>query len=49
MVRGAAEILGENHTDYERITKMFLDKYQREETYGNDALVVIEPEDVIQR
>jgi nitroimidazol reductase NimA-like FMN-containing flavoprotein (pyridoxamine 5'-phosphate oxidase superfamily) len=49
MVSGAATILRDDDENYGRITEMFLAKYQREETYGNDALVAIEPEQVIQR
>lgn len=44
LVRGPAELLDATHQDYERITRVFLDKYERDETYGNDTLIRITPE-----
>lgn len=49
MVRGAARTLQEGDADYERITALFLKKYQREETYGNDTLLEITPAKIVQR
>ena len=46
MVRGAARLLGETDQPYALISQMFLDKYAREETYGNDTLVELTPEHV---
>lgn len=47
LVRGAARVLGADDRAYERITKAFLAKYDRTETYGNDALIEITPERVV--
>lgn len=44
LVRGSARILTGADPDYEGIARAFLDKYQREETYGNDTLIEITPE-----
>jgi len=44
LVRGRARLLTADDDAYARITRMFLDKYEREETYGNDALIEITPE-----
>lgn len=44
LVRGPARLLKESDPSYERITKAFLHKYDREEVYGNDTLVEITPE-----
>ena len=44
LVRGAARLLTAADNVTARIAKIFLDKYEREETYGNDTLIEIEPE-----
>jgi hypothetical protein len=49
MVRGAARALTAADEPYARVTRMFLEKYNREETYGNDTLVEITPEKIIER
>lgn len=43
LVRGPARALTAKDEPYERITRAFLTKYRREETYGNDTLVEITP------
>jgi nitroimidazol reductase NimA-like FMN-containing flavoprotein (pyridoxamine 5'-phosphate oxidase superfamily) len=49
LVRGAAAVLDATHPDYERITRSFLTKYDRGETFGNDTLIRITPERAIAR
>jgi uncharacterized pyridoxamine 5'-phosphate oxidase family protein len=49
LVRGPARLLHEDDALYGPITKMFLEKYDREEAFGNDTLVEITPENVIPR
>lgn len=44
LVRGSARVLDEADPSYPVIAQGFLDKYQREEVYGNDAIVEITPE-----
>ena len=44
LVRGAARLLTADDDTYEPITKAFLEKYHREEIYGNDTLIEISPE-----
>ena len=44
LVRGRAALVGADDDRYERITKLFLTKYDRSETYGNDVLIEITPE-----
>jgi PPOX class probable F420-dependent enzyme len=46
LVRGPARLLGPDDPAYGPVTRAFLAKYRREETYGNDALVEITPERV---
>lgn len=46
LVRGPARIAGASDERYEAVTAMFLRKYQREESFGNDTLVEITPERV---
>ncbi|MHB8511030.1 MAG: pyridoxamine 5'-phosphate oxidase family protein [Actinomycetota bacterium] len=41
LVRGAARVLTSNDPNYETITRRFLEKYKRTESYGNDALIQI--------
>ncbi len=47
LVRGPARLLDKDDAGYLSITRGFLDKYQREETYGNDCLIEIMPEKVV--
>lgn len=47
LVRGPARLLNADDPAYARITGAFLAKYEREETYGNDALVEITPDKVV--
>lgn len=49
MLRGAARILTEADPEYARITQLFLKKYDREETYGNDTLIEVAPDQIVQR
>ena len=49
MVRGAARTFGAEDPRYEALTKRFLAKYEREETYGNDTILEITPEKIVQR
>jgi general stress protein 26 len=46
LVRGAARVLTVDNASYDLITRQFLAKYKREETYGNDVLVEISPDRV---
>lgn len=46
LVRGPARVLSTENAHYGDITGEFLSKYNREETYGNDALVEITPDRV---
>ena len=46
LVRGPARVLTSDEPAYAGITKAFLTKYKREETFGNDVLVEITPERV---
>lgn len=46
LVRGAARILTSENASYAQITREFLTKYEREESFGNDVLVEITPERV---
>ncbi|TMK84211.1 MAG: hypothetical protein E6G46_01375 [Actinobacteria bacterium] len=45
-VRGPVKIISLGENGYDEITRGFLDKYQREETYGNDTLIQLSPEHV---
>jgi hypothetical protein len=47
IVRGPARLLGPDDPDYSQITRGFLDKYHREETYGNDCLIEITPAKIV--
>lgn len=49
LVRGAARLIRARDAGYEEITRAFLTKYNREETYGNDVLVQVSPEHVVTR
>ena len=46
LVRGPARVLTVDNASYEEITRAFLTKYDREETFGNDVLVEITPDRV---
>lgn len=46
MVRGPARLIGSEDPTFARVTEMFLRKYDREETYGNDVLIEISPASV---
>ena len=47
LVRGPARIFGGDDPSYVAISRQFLDKYEREESYGNDALIEITPAKVV--
>lgn len=47
LVRGSARV--EPSAEHDEVTRMFLDKYDRTESYGNDALIRVTPEKVIAR
>lgn len=44
LVRGSVRAIGEGEPGYDSITKAFLDKYRRGETYGNELVLEITPE-----
>lgn len=44
--RGPVRIISKGEPGYDQITRDFLDKYEREETYGNDTLIELTPEHV---
>lgn len=46
MVRGLVKAMDAADEAYGRITRMFLEKYKRTETYGNDLLIEIAPDTV---
>lgn len=43
LARGPVRMLDASDADYGRVTQMFLAKYDRTETYGNDTLIEITP------
>lgn len=43
LVRGPVRMLDDSDADYGRVTHLFLRKYDRTETYGNDTLIAITP------
>lgn len=47
--RGAVRIFGTQWDGYPVVSAMFLEKYERTETYGNDTLVELDPVSVIVR
>lgn len=47
--RGPIALRDSSWERYEEITAMFLEKYDRTETYGNDTLVELDPVQVISR
>jgi hypothetical protein len=46
LIRGTAILLRKGDPGYEELARAFLDKYDREETYGNDLIVGVSPERV---
>jgi hypothetical protein len=46
MVRGEVRIIAKGEEGYDEITQGFLDKYEREESYGNDTVIELTPEHV---
>ena len=46
LIRGTARVLTKDNAHYGDITGEFLTKYKREETFGNDVLVEINPDRV---
>lgn len=44
LVRGPARLLSADDPVYGPVTRAFLEKYDREETFGNDMLIEITPE-----
>jgi hypothetical protein len=46
MVRGPVRIISKGDDGYDGIARAFLDKYEREESYGNDTLIELTPEHV---
>lgn len=46
LVRGPLRLIAKGEPGYDEITREFLSKYDREETYGNDLLIEITPERV---
>lgn len=43
LLRGRVRLIGADEPGYDAITKAFLAKYERNETYGNDTLIEITP------
>ncbi|MCA1832317.1 MAG: pyridoxamine 5'-phosphate oxidase family protein [Actinomycetota bacterium] len=46
LVRGTTTLIRAGDPGYDDVARAFLDKYDREETYGNDLIVEINPEHV---
>lgn len=46
LVRGPMRVIRKSEPGYDDIAKLFLEKYKRDETYGNDLLIEIAPERV---
>jgi hypothetical protein len=46
MTRGPVRIISKGEDGYEEITRGFLDKYEREESYGNDTVIELTPEKI---
>lgn len=46
LVRGPVRLIEEGGPGYADVTRAFLDKYKREETFGNDLVLEITPERV---
>lgn len=46
LVRGPVRLISDGDDAYEEIARGFLDKYRREERYGNDTMIEISPERV---
>lgn len=49
LVRGPARLLDAGDERYDATTRLFLTKYQRDESYGNDTLIEITPEKTVHR
>lgn len=49
LVRGSVRLLTARDGEYGRITGLFLQKYKRDEAFGNDTLVEVMPEQVTAR
>lgn len=49
MVRGSVELFEASAPDYPRLTGLFLDKYERTETYANDLVIELTPEEIVAR
>ena len=47
LIRGKARMLEPDDPSYTAITQMFLDKYERTEAFGNDALIQITPDRIV--
>jgi hypothetical protein len=45
-VRGPVRIIAKGEPGYDEIAQGFLDKYEREESYGNDTLIELAPDHV---
>jgi PPOX class probable F420-dependent enzyme len=45
-VRGRARLIPQGEPGYDDVARAFLDKYEREETYGNDTLIAISADKV---
>ena len=43
MTRGPVRIIAKGEPRYDEITQGFLDKYEREESYGNDTVIELTP------
>ena len=46
LVRGALRFIETTDPDYPTITKRFLDKYKRDENFGNDLVIAVAPDRV---
>lgn len=46
LVRGTIRLLRPEDAGYDEVTQGFLDKYRREETYGNDLVIEVAPDRV---
>ncbi len=43
LVRGPLRFVRPGDAEYDALTRAFLDKYKREETFGNDLVIAVEP------
>jgi hypothetical protein len=46
LVRGRVRLIGIGDAGYDDLARGFLDKYKREESYGNDLIIEISPDRV---